>query len=245
MGVPWIKAQVWCWTPLKGGSIESPEISGSGKTSTITLVSLSSTTCALESSNSWSNRALEIKLIACLAISSGILWSTARRKFTASWNCSMSMLAFGFGRSSSGSSDAAFLRSGWARPNLTHFIHSVLLPSWREICMWPAGNDDDPREWSPVSDLGCRFFDQWCGWAEPEKAVRGLEWGAAERRAAGWCEWKWVLSQVECWWTVDWAWSGFLYDQEDWSLLVGVFHLPQSSQSCHCDGSCWRCPRWW
>ena len=107
--------------------------------------------------------ALDIKLIACLAISSRIMRSTARRKVTASWNCSMSMLAFGFGRSSSGSSDAAFIRSGWARPNLTHFIHSVL-PSWREICMWPAGNGDDPRSCLPcltMSDLGCRFLDQW------------------------------------------------------------------------------------
>ena len=38
----------------------------------------------MESSKSWSNRALEIKLIACLAVSSGILRSTARRKVTAS-----------------------------------------------------------------------------------------------------------------------------------------------------------------
>ena len=41
----------------------------------------------------------------------------------------MSMLAFGLGRSYSGSSDAAFIWSRRARPNLTHFIHSVLLPS--------------------------------------------------------------------------------------------------------------------
>ena len=50
MGVPWIKAQVWCWTPLKGGGIENRKISGIGKTSANTLVFLSSTTCALESS---------------------------------------------------------------------------------------------------------------------------------------------------------------------------------------------------
>ena len=66
------------------------------------------------------------------------------------------MVRHGFGFSASESSDLAFIRCLWFKPNLTHLIHSCLWSPLREIWIWPSRIVDDPLEWYPGSDRGWR-----------------------------------------------------------------------------------------
>ena len=106
---------------------------------------------------------LEIKWIAFLATSIGILASTLCRVATPCWKSSMLTVLFGVGWSAYGISDVAFIRSFWRRPNLTHLIHSALDPSRRLMSMCPAGMDTDIWDWSSPEVLGLRFL---CGVVE-------------------------------------------------------------------------------
>ena len=119
------------------------EISGSGRIRASIFVDGRSMMKDLSKSNTGSRLVLEIKWIAFLVTSEGMLGSTRCRVVTARWKSSMLTVLFGWGCSAYGISDAAFIRSGWRRPNLTPRIHSAFDPSRRLMSICPEGMDSE------------------------------------------------------------------------------------------------------
>ena len=120
------------------------EISGSGRNNASIFVDGRSMIKDCSMSNTGSRLVLESKWIAFLVTSQGISESIRCRVVTARWNSSMPTVLLGFGCSAYGISDAAFIRSGWRRPNLTPRIHSALDPSRRLMSiLCPEGIDTE------------------------------------------------------------------------------------------------------
>ena len=115
---------------------------------------------------------LKRRWTAFLVISAGIRRSTFCSVATARLNSIISTVFVGRGFLSGGTSDAAGMRSGWRRPNLTS--DPFLDPSCRLISICPEGTLTEAVEWSSPEWAG--FFCLWRGgavWVE-ENAVSGL-----------------------------------------------------------------------
>ena len=180
MGVPWRSAQVWFWVSLNGCGMVNREISGSGRINASIFVDGRSMMKDRSKSNTGSKLVLEIKWVACLMTSEGILGSVRCRVVIARWKSSMLTVLFGCGWSANGIPDAAFSRSLWRRPNLTARIHSAFDPSRRFMSMCPEGMDIENWNWSSPEVSGLLLL--WCVGAdlEVENAVSGLvaeSWG--------------------------------------------------------------------
>ena len=118
---------------------------------------------------------LKSKWTAFLVTSAGIRESTFWSVATAFLNSIMSTVWVGRGLFSGGTSEAAGMRSGWRRPNLTPRIHSSLDPSCRLMNICPEGGTfTEAVELSPQEGAG--FFCLWRGgavWVE-ENAASGF-----------------------------------------------------------------------
>ena len=90
---------------------------------------------------------------AFLATSGGIRGSTFWSDATALLNSIISTVFVGRGFMSGGTSDAAGMRSGWRRPNLTPRIHSSLDPSCR-LMICPEGTLTEAVERSSPEGAG-------------------------------------------------------------------------------------------
>ena len=109
-----------------------------------------------------------------LVISAGIRGSTFCSVATARLNSVISTVFVGRVFFSGETSDAAGMRSGWRRPNLTPRIHSSLDPSCRLMSICPEGTLTEAVDRSSPEWAG--FFCLWRGgavWVE-ENAVSGL-----------------------------------------------------------------------
>ena len=121
---------------------------------------------------------LKRRWTAFLVISAGIRGSTFCSVATARLNSIISTVFLGRGFLSGGTSDAAGMRSGWRRPNLTPRTHSSLDPSCRLMSICPEGTLTEAVEWSSPEWAG--FFCFWrdgAGWVE-ENAVSGFVEGS-------------------------------------------------------------------
>ena len=99
---------------------------------------------------------LKRRWTAFLVISAGIRESTFWSVATSLLNSIISTVFVGRGLCSGGTSDAATMRSGWRRPNLTPRIHSSLDPSCRLMSICPEGTLTEAVERS--SPEGAGFF---------------------------------------------------------------------------------------